>query len=238
MSSSQKNKLILIKDFFLDLIFPKFCVGCKKEGEWFCISCKKKIIYIKSPACPYCNRLTKAGQLCSRCREKSALTGVIISAYYENGPLKEAIHTLKYDGVFDLKYDLSQLLIKAINFRKLEKKFILIPVPLHKIRKAERGYNQTELLVDEISKEIGFPIIKNKLLRIKNKAPQITLSGAERRNNVKGIFKFNGGAEKIKNKNIILVDDVFTTGSTLEECAKILRENGAKEVWGLVLAKG
>lgn len=231
------TKISYIKDFILDLVFPKYCVGCNKEGEWLCLNCHDQIIYVKSPVCLYCGRLTPIGQLCTRCRARSFLTGVIIAAHYEDGPLKEAIHTFKYDGVIDLKYDLGSILTEAIRARKIKKDFLVIPVPLHKSRRAERGYNQAELLADIISMEFAYPILKNKLIRTKQKPPQITLSKIERLNNLKGIFSWKG-ENQLKNKNIILVDDVFTTGSTLEECAKVLRLNGAKEIWGLVLAKG
>ncbi len=226
-----------IKEFILDTIFPKYCVGCGLEGIWLCQKCKSKIIHIKSPTCPYCKRLTKIGQVCPRCRKKSNLNGVIIAAYYEDGPLKEAIHTFKYDGVFDLKKDLGEILVESLKKRNIKTNFVVISVPLHKYRLAQRGYNQAELLASLLAKSFNYKIIKNKLKRNKNKAPQITLSKKDRIENVKGIFGWIGDNKEIKNKKIILVDDVFTTGSTLEECARVLRSNGAREVWGLVLAK-
>jgi ComF family protein len=222
-------------NFLLDLIFPKYCVGCGKEGVWLCKDCKEKIIYIKNPTCPSCNRLTSNGKFCNRCRSDSYLTGVIVAAYYNEGPLKEAIHNYKYNLIFDLKHELSDILSETLN-KRWNKKAYLVPVPLHKKRKAERGFNQSELLTEEICKKFNFILIKNKLVRKKYTTQQVKLSGKKRRQNMIGAFGWIGGKE-IKNKTIILVDDVYTTGATLQECAKMLRLAGAREIWALVLAK-
>lgn len=222
-------------NFFLDLIFPKFCVGCKREGDFFCSSCQEKVIVIKTPVCPTCSRITKNGQFCSRCSGKTHLTGVLIAAHYE-GVLKEAIHSFKYDHIFSLKKELGELLIETLQ-KRWTKKAILIPVPLHIKKERERGYNQSFLLANEISKKLKLEVINKKLKRKKYTKPQITLTGANRKNNIKNAFTWNGKLE-VEDKIVILVDDVYTTGSTLSECASVLRKAGAKEVWGLVLAKG
>lgn len=222
-------------DFLLDLIFPKFCVGCGIEGVWLCASCKKKIINVDKPTCPSCNRLTDRGNFCRRCRPNSYLTGVIVAAYYDEGPLKEAIHNYKYNYIFDLKNDLASILIESLK-KRWRKSALLIPVPLHKKRKAERGFNQAELLANVISKKQNIPILNNKLVRLKYTKQQVKLSGKKRRKNLSGAFVWIGNKE-IDKKIVLLVDDVYTTGTTLQECAKVLKVAGAKEVWGLVLAK-
>lgn len=213
-------------------------MGCEIEGEWFCQKCQEKIIYVKSPTCPKCRRLTPNGQFCSRCRKKSYLTGVITAAYYRRSALKEAIHTFKYDEIYNLKHELGEILTKTLRERWNQKNIILIPVPLFRTRKASRGFNQAELLAQEINKEYNWPLY-DCLKRIKYKRPQVTLSGAEREKNVKNAFIFKKDFKKsFKGKNILLVDDVYTTGSTLEECSKILlKHSKAKQIWGLVLAK-
>lgn len=237
---SRKSKKLIenlsgFYNFLLDLIFPKYCVGCGCEGVWLCKTCKDKIIYIEKTTCPTCNRLTSIGKFCSRCRPNSYLTGVIVAAYYNEGPLKEAIHNFKYDLIFDLKYALSDILSETLN-KRWNKKAIIIAVPLHKKRASERGFNQAELLAEEVSKKFNFRIIKNKLVRTKYTTQQVKLSGKKRRKNLFGVFGWVG-KEEIKGKIVLLVDDVYTTGATLQECAKILKLAGAKEVWGLVLAK-
>lgn len=227
-------------DFVLDLLFPKFCVGCGKEGGWICSQCQEKIILIKKPTCPICNQLTPKDQFCSKCRSKTYLTGVIVAAYYQEGPLKEAIHTFKYDGVFELAKDLGQMLIKAMKQIEKPKNFVIIPVPLHYKRQAKRGFNQAELLAKEIVKVYPHcSLLTNSLVRTKQtKKTQVELSGRERRENIKGIFSWQGTSDELKDQTILLVDDIYTTGATLNECAKVLRQKaGARQVWGVVLAK-
>lgn len=225
--------------FFLDYLFPKNCVGCGREGQWICQKCYKEIIFIKNPTCPKCNRLTQRGQFCPKHRKETHLTGLITCAYYENGPLKEAIHTYKYEGVFDISNDLSDILIKTLEHFSLNKNYIIIPVPLHKKKKASRGYNQSELLAKIVAKHFQLELNNQKLVRAKhtNRA-QMELSQKEREQNVIDCFQWLGEKDGLKDKKIILIDDVYTTGATLNECAKVLRQNaGAKEIWGLTLAK-
>jgi ComF family protein len=235
-----KNSLNKAGAFLLDLIFPKFCLGCQKEGEWICKKCQKEIVFIKNPSCPNCQRLTKNGKFCPRCRPNSYLTGLIVAAHYQEGVLKEAIHTFKYEGVFDLKEELGKILAQRLERFKQQKQVIIIPVPLHKKRLRERGYNQAELLAKEIIKFFPNFTLKNNLL-IKTKQPkhtQVELSGQKRRKNVHGCFSINKKHPKLKSSLVILVDDIYTTGATLQECAKVIRKNcQVKEIWGLVLAK-
>jgi ComF family protein len=180
-------------------------------------------------------RLTKNGQFCTRCRSKSSLTGVVVAAYYGDGPLKELIHGFKYDGLFDIKEVLGKYLTLTLA-EKFKKQAVLIPVPLHKKRLVERGYNQSHLLAVEVAKNTNYQVLDKKLIRKKYTNPQVTFSGAKRKENMRDAF-FWAGKDEIESRIVILVDDVYTTGATLEECAKVLKNSGAKEVWGLVLAK-
>lgn len=237
ISQPQKN-ISSIYNFFLDLIFPRHCVGCQKEGVWFCQKCKDKIIYIKTPACPKCGRISENGRYCQKCQKEFFLKGVLVSAHYEEGPLKEAIHTFKYDGIYHLKTDLGKILITTLSSRWNKKDTTIIPVPLHKTRKGERGYNQASLMSQEINKYLGFEICDNKLKRIRYTKPQVKFNLKDRTKNIQNSF-FWSGKDELKGKFILLLDDVFTTGSTLNECAKELKLKAkVKEVWGLVLAKG
>lgn len=228
-----------IVDFLLDFIFPKHCVGCAQEGTWLCEDCKSKIIIIKARTCPKCKRLSVNGKLCANCRATSNLTGVIVAAHYKDGPLKEAIHYFKYEGIFDLKNHLGQLLLNCLKDKKFQCNFNLIAVPLHWKRFNERGFNQSELLANTVAQQTGLPVIKNYLVRKKYHIAQMKLSKKDRQTNISGAFAINCRKKtNLSGKNILLVDDVFTTGSTLEECARVLRQQGrVKEIWGLVLAK-
>ncbi len=223
-------------DFFLDFLFPKKCVGCGKEGEWLCKKCENKIIRVASFVCPRCNCLTEKGQFCSSCRLYTNLTGVLASAYYDQGPLKEIIWSYKYEYIIDLHNILSDLLIGCLIKKPFPVNSIIIPVPLHKKRKRQRGFNQSELLARDISLRINLEMKTDILERHKLAVPQMKLSGGERRKNVCDVFSCIN-QDVVVGKIIILVDDVATTLATLEECAKVLRALGARQIWGLVVAR-
>jgi len=241
--------------FTLDIIFPIYCLGCGLEGEWICGSCFEKIELLKKQACPVCGAESRAGARCFNCRAKTELDGLIAATAYFGKERKEtlakaAIHIFKYRFVKDLAGPLSALMIRQLKNRqivKIKETFIfgpgaddkiIIPVPLHLKRFRWRGFNQAELLADKISKYFNLPLEKSVLARQKNNIPQVEVKGRRKRiENIRGAFICNNGA-KIKNKTIILIDDVATTSATLGECAKALKSSGAKEVWGVVAARG
>ncbi len=217
-----------------EAIFPCVCVGCGQTGSWLCPICQHKIIRVLRQTCPYCGRLTKGGRLCSRCRPKSNLTGLIVAGYYTEGPLKEAICAFKYEFVMELLPYLSSLLARTFMGNTPQRQKALVPIPLSFWRRAYRGYDQAKLLTQEVSKISGVPV-ENYLLRTGHQLPQVGLPNIKRRENVQGVFRV---IKKPTHNRVVLVDDVFTTGATMEEAARVLRQAGAREVWGLVLAKG
>jgi len=217
-----------------EAIFPTSCVGCGRGGRWLCVQCERQTLNITRPTCPYCGRLTARGKLCPRCRGKSNLTGLVVAGYYREGPLKEAICAFKYEFVQELLPYLSALLVRALKNSGLPKHMVLVPLPLSFWRRLYRGFNQGELLAEAIAKKTGRQM-DNCLGRVGERVPQVDLPDSQRRKNVQGVFRL---IKKPTFKRVILVDDVFTTGATMEEAAKVLREAGVREVWGLVLAKG
>lgn len=239
-------KLKFIIDFLLDILFPVKCLGCKKEGEWICKSCLDRIELLQVQTCPKCNKPSKNGKFCcclgQNGSSNSALSGIIIAARYQDKLLQKAIHAFKYRFIRDLAVPLSHILIKILKktlFQEEQKphNIILIPVPLHKRKILQRGFNQAELLAKEISKKFGMPLAKDKVIRTKNTKPQIELDPAARQTNVQDAFLCQ--KEIPKNKTIIIIDDVCTTSATLSECAKAIRaKNPSKKIWGLVLARG
>lgn len=233
------SKFQAAKEVFLDCVFPKSCVGCSKSDTYLCERCKQKIVTIQSPTCLGCGKLKPRGKYCKTCRPKVDLTGVVIAAHYEEGPLKEAIHTFKYDFVYDLYEELSTFLAEALIRNNFKKNYIVTYVPLHRSKENWRGFNQSKLLAKKVSETLNFELIESVLEKKKNTKRQIELKKAERFKNVEDTFQASAKyVDKVKGKRIILVDDVITTGATLNECAKILRKKlGAKEVWGLVLGK-
>jgi len=224
-----------IKDFLLNLIFPKECVICGYEDTWLCPDCYQKIILVKSPTCPFCKRLTSKGEFCPTCRRKATLTGIMIAAYYET-PLKEIIHNYKYKMVKDLSEPLADLLINHLQKFALPSNPLILPVPLHQKRLKEREFNQAALLGKKIADIFGLDFDDELMIRKINTKPQINLSGLERKENVKNAFLCIN-PQKVYKRNIILVDDVCTTGATLEACGVELRKYNARQIWGLVLAR-
>jgi len=236
-----KNALAL-KAFFYDLIFPRECVSCQTEGAWICNKCLPTIKINNELYCIKCDSPANQGGFCHSCRDKNHLNGVWVAGDYNDKKLSALIKIFKYKFAEELSSELGAILknflLNLINSGKIAPidNFLLIPVPLWRSRLAWRGFNQAQALA-EIIYNHDLNLAKNftDLKRIKYSGPQTKLNKQERIKNVQNSFKWLG--EPLDGKKIILVDDVVTTGSTLNECAKELKRNGAKEVWGLVIAK-
>jgi ComF family protein len=156
-----------------------------------------------------------------------------VAGPYE-GPLRRAIHLLKYEGITPLARPLGERLALAANpFAGYD---AIVPAPLHWGRRWNRGFNQADLLAREVSRRTGIPVDR-RLLRTRPTPPQAGLSAAERRRNLQGAFAAAGEKAAIKGKNLIVIDDVMTTGATLEACARVLKRAGAAEVAALALAR-
>lgn len=261
---SVKKHALLARDFILDLIFPKECLGCGLEGVWLCEKCLFKIPLNTKLYCLGCGRPTDYGQICAHCRPRFSLDGIWVAGNYDNEILANLIKNFKYHFARDIKNILSiftSSLLRNLLSRqtflasftpgeKTEKKeknlpavladwpnnIILIPIPLHKIRQRWRGFNQAAELAKKIGENFNLTVLENQLIRIKRKKPQAKLKKEARFKNIRGCFRWQG--ENLNQANIILVDDIATTGATLNEAAKILKQAGAGEVWGLVVAKG
>jgi len=252
-----KNHTKKLCDFLFDLIFPIECLNCGKEKEWLCQQCFSQIKINQESNCPNCGRKTYAGQYCIYCQDDFALKGIFIAGSYHDKNLKLAKKNLKYDLIKDLGIDLGKFL--NIYWQNLEKNFlnkkpsqtiinshlphkllqnpqniIVIPIPLHPIRFRFRGFNQSEIIAQKFVQTNNLKIETNKLIRRKNTKAQAKLNKNKRLQNIQNCFAWQGEAIKAK---VILIDDVTSTGATLNEAAKIILDNGAQEVWGLVLAK-
>jgi len=231
-----------IKDFFLKLFFPINCLGCGQENYFICHNCLENIPILDDLICPICRKKTIDGRLHHKCCFN--LDGIIIAVNYNQPLVKKAIRNFKYAPYsFPLAKNLAFLIIKRLKRSPvlvsyfIKNNFILTPIPITRRKLAQRGYNQSLLLAEELSKEFNLPIMEV-LAKIKETRSQANLNKEERQNNIKNIFAIDEkfAETEIKNKNIILVDDVFTTGATLFEAVKILRQSGAKEIWAIVLA--
>jgi len=215
-----------IKSFLLDLLFPKFCFNCKGEGSFLCEDCKAILDISNSHHPP-----SKFG---------INLNDLYWAVEYKNPLIKNLINLFKYEPfVKELAMPLASLITD--HFQLLEcqpnfSNFILIPVPLEKRKLKWRGFNQAEELAKELSSFLKISLISDCLIKIKENLPQVELSEKERKENIKEVFIIRN-REKILGKKILLVDDVYTTGSTMEECSQVLKKAGAKEVIGIVIAR-
>jgi ComF family protein len=229
-----------------DLVFPPRCITCGSllTGEGihpFCLSCTSRIHFIQSPLCTCCGMPFSAGEgrdhLCGDCvtAEQHFKTARAVGKY--EAVLLEAIHRFKYQGRVHVGEELGRYMAGCdyASFR-IDDHTMLVPVPLHRKRLRERGFNQSVILAREVARRHSMPMNFNVLRRSVWTEPQVGLGKDARGANVRGAFEVKD-REKIKGEKILLVDDVYTTGSTVRECARVLKAGGAAEVGVLTLAR-
>ena len=234
-----------IYSWFLDLIFPVRCIGCGKFGNYVCRGCLRTISIKKNFECIGCKRNTPFGQTCFLCAKTNLIDQLLIVADYKNPLVEKTLKFLKYKFISDLERPLSVLIKKYLKWLTLEKKFnvfeanpLLVPVPLHPKRLNWRGFNQSELLAKELAGTFQMEMANDTIERTINSTPQADIKEREERlKNLNGIFRIKNGI-RITGREILLIDDVCTTGATLNECAKVLKANGALKVIALVIARG
>lgn len=227
----------------LDILFPKFCINCKREGEYLCQDCHSLIDISEYffCLCEKPNRLPE-NEKCSKCSKKHQLKGLYFAASYQNNIIQKLIHLFKYEPFAkDLAKTITYIIISHLQLFGKEKKdfsdYLIVPVPLTIKRLKWRGFNQAEAIGKELASFLEIPLLNNVLAKRKETIPQIKLSKEERRENIRGSFSVIN-QESIRNQKILLIDDVYTTGATMEECTRILKAAGAKEIWGIVVARG
>lgn len=225
--------------WFLDLLFPSSCPLCGSPTEAaLCQRCLQKVIPLREPLCPRCGLPYppgSTGHLCTLCeRGEYAFLQHRSFGLYE-GVLKEALHRFKFGGDRSLVTPLGEMLLEA--FRGLDGDVdLLIPIPLSKKRLLQRGFNQSLLLAHYLRRRTGVPCSRNLLVKARETSPQTSLGRKGRKENVKGAFQVRDRKD-IHGKKVLLVDDVFTTGATLSEAAKVLLRAGAKEVLAVTVAR-
>lgn len=213
------------------MIAPRRCVGCLRYGDWLCSECNQSIVAIKNQRCYLCNRLSPAGRTCEICRHRSHLTGLVVSCHFE-GAVRELVHRYKYDGNRELVAILERLVCSSVP-DLAGKDWCVAWVPTHRTRVMVRGFDHAMLLANRVAVAIGKPTTSI-LKKTRLTPPQVGKRRADRLAGMAGTIAAVGPSCE----RIILVDDVATTGATLEECARVLRQAGAKRVYGIVVARG
>jgi ComF family protein len=232
--------------YILDSFFPIECLCCKTEGDFICAKCQKKIFIKRIQTCPNCHRPSQFGKFCNSCQAQKNFQGVLAMSDYKDRLTEMLIKKYKYNFLKGLSQNFASILSgffnqEAISDNKIFSKYLyneilIIPVPLHRKRLNWRGFNQSEELARKFAANYNFCFDQKNLLKKIHTQPQAKLKGNERLENLKNCFDWQG--EKITHKCVILIDDVATTCSTLNECALALKKAGAKNIWALVLANG
>ena len=212
----------------VNLISPYECLICSNEGQVVCQQCWQSNVPLRTPACFWCNSISKDGRTCPKCKRKTHLDGAVIP-YRLNGIVEQCIYELKYYHNKEMAKFLANNIYNYLDNMKFD---YISYVPATGKNQRRRGYNQSKLLAKAISELINIPL-HNSLSRISH-TDQIGLNRLERLASVIDNFIPN---KRYYNKNVMIVDDVLTTGATLNECAKILKQAGAKRVWAVVVAK-
>jgi ComF family protein len=231
----------------LGYFFPATCSFCRSPiGDspvpYFCKSCWGDLTPVPSPVCPRCGRSFGSPEAlaadpaheCWSCRTEPPEVDQALAAGLFEGPLREAIHVYKYRPLRALGRPLAAWMCGHV--RITAPLDVVMPVPLHRSRLRERGFNQALLLARGVSEAFSIPLRYDALLRTRATRPQVALTGRERKDNVAGAFAVME-RDLIAGKRVLLVDDVLTTGATMNECARVLRECGADAVVALTLAR-
>ncbi len=225
--------LTRIANAALELLFPLYCLGCQREGAFICPDCVPKLKRLERPYCQRCAQ-PAPGPTCRRCLDEPLAVDSIRAPYLFEGTVREAVHRLKYRRQRSAAAPLAQLMAEPLLVDRAPVD-LATPVPLHPARLRDRGYNQSFLLARETGRILGIPVQDGLLSRVKNSPPQVDARSREqRKDNVADSFECRG---PVQDRSVLLIDDVATTGSTLAECAAVLKSNGAKAVHALVLAR-
>lgn len=224
----------------VDYLFPIFCLGCGEEGSWVCSAC---LACLHAPGvffCPLCHEATLGGSLCESCTGRSSLSCVLaVAPYSSKDLLSRAISIVKYEFAHTARmvFDAGVHLF----FREFKNvpptADVIVPVPLHPRRFAERGFNQAVFVAQALENCTGMPVLHDALRRHRYTKQQTRLKKEKRNQNTQGAFSVFKNAGFV-GKRVYLVDDVYTTGATMQEAAHMLRSAGAAEVFAFVLARG
>jgi ComF family protein len=236
---------------FVDLLYPPRCPICRaflceedrQDGspEGFCGNCLGGFSKLGPPLCPICGDPFRTGieedHLCEECLRRRPFFDKILAPYLYEGRIMDAVHQFKYQGKTHMAKALGPILASFGQKRMSEEReWIVMPVPLHRKKLRERGFNQSLLLARQVAPRLGAVLDYSSLCRTRDTQAQMELRKQERRKNVRRAFECID-PKAVKGKAVLLIDDVATTGSTLNECARVLKRAGCRKVLCLVVAR-
>lgn len=234
VAKKAKKIYLKFKNKSVEFIYPRRCISCESifefsEEEFICFKCSEKFKNLKSKRCQKCGRVINRDGKCRICNEKGNIYfDKGFSVFIYKGEIRESVKRFKYSGLY--RYgDVYGKIMRDFAKNNIEMKYDYITgVPLHISKFISRGYNQSDILARFLGKAFGIES-KSLLKRVKNTKPQNNMDRLNRRKNIKNAFKMKKNAE-VKGKDILIVDDIFTTGATINECAKVLKRAGARKV--------
>lgn len=238
--ATHRPLLTSLSDRLLDLVFPPRCVSCNAFGAFICSGCQATMTAAGGARCPTCWMPRRAGGAresahpCGRCRHTAPAFNAVRAVYVYEGPARDAVHALKYRGVSAVAREMASSMATALQaWSPLVT--VVMPVPIAGHRRRLRGYNQTELLAAEVARDSRLPLVRRALRKCLSTAPQVQQPDEEaRRRNVAGSFNCRGRPPA---GGVLLIDDVITTGATLDACARVLLNAGSGPVFALTFAR-
>ncbi len=217
-----------------DVVFPPICIVCGGEGVFLCPACSPPLPRLHPPFCMYCGEPLPSGRICRNCATAPLAIDSIRSVFPMEGVVRDALHALKYRDTRVLAVLLGHEMATLLQALPA-KPSVLVPVPLHRSRLRQRGYNQAALLACALGDASGIPVREDILERHTATAPQArSASRSARLRNVASAFTPHGD---LSGETIAVIDDVCTTGATLAACAQALYAAGAEKVYGLTVAR-
>jgi ComF family protein len=230
-----KSAFATIARSAVEMLFPARCVGCGAGGHLLCPDCEARSTRLEPASlCRKC-ALPSKSDICEACHSSPPALDRAVAAFQYDGPVRDAVHALKYDDLRAIAPRLGALMAEAMPARARSQVDALVPVPAGARRLRSRGYNQSALLARQVSKVTGILVDETLLRRVTDAGPQVAAaSETERRANVEGVFEAGAAAE---GKRLALIDDVMTTGATLNACAAALKLAGASHVSALALCR-
>src|SRR5260221_12989259 len=227
------NLLTILYHILLDFFFPKFCIFCGSYGKYLCLKCiNSKFEFVWSNICPVCGKESFKAMVHKECSDRTYLDGLVFVVLY-NKPVEKVMYVIKHSGFYSVLDEVISIMVGILKIKKIGSSFVLVSISTTRQKKRTRGFNQSEIIATRLAEKLGLNYL-NILVKVKKTKSQFGLNREARHQNLKNSFVINCGDLP---ENIVLIDDVYTTGSTLNECAKVLKAKGAKKVIGFVFAR-